>query len=177
MSLPHTHAAAHAQPIPKAILIGAGLLVGFSLSIATAARLLHWQATPLPVARAVTVLHLNFRDRSDGAVEVLDADLGDALVQVLAPGTNGFARGVLRGLARQRYREGAGALSPFTLTRWSDGRLTLVDPQTDRRVSLEVFGPTNAEPFVAMFAADSALTRAAADASASVNQPVRTLLP
>ncbi len=159
MSLPHAHAAVHAQPIPKAILVSAGLLIGFSLLIATAARLMHWQATPLPAARAVTVLHLNFRDRSDGAVEVRDADHGDAVVQVLAPGTNGFARGVLRGLARQRYRESIGAMSPFTLTRWSDGRLTLVDPQTDRHVSLEVFGPTNAAPFVAMFAADSALTR------------------
>jgi len=157
MELPGPHGAARVQPIPRAVLVGAGLLVGVSLLIATAGRLMHWQATPLPPARAVTVLHLNFRDRSDGAVEVLDADRGDALVQVLAPGTNGFARGVLRGLARQRYRQGVGALPPFTLTRWSDGRLTIVDPQTDRRVSLEVFGPTNAEPFVEMFSARTPL--------------------
>lgn len=157
MQVPGTQGATPVQPMPRAILVGAGLLIGFSLLIATAGRLMHWQATPLPAARAVTVLHLNFRDRSDGAVEVLDADRGDTVVQVLAPGTNGFARGVLRGLARQRYRQGLGALQPFTLTRWSDGRLTLVDPQTDRRVSLEVFGPTNAEPFVEMFTARTPL--------------------
>lgn len=167
MALERTHRVAVVEPIPRAILVGAGVLVGFSLLIATAGRLLHWQATPLPPARAVTVLHLNFRDRSDGAVEVLDADRGDVVVSEFAPGTNGFARGVLRGLARQRYRQGVGALPPFTLTRWSDGRLTLVDPQTDRHVSLEVFGPANAEPFVAIFRAESALSTTALTASAS----------
>ena len=167
MALQRTQRVAVVEPIPRAILVGAGVLVGFSLLIATAGRLLHWQATPLPAASAVTVLHLNFRDRSDGAVEVLDADRGNSVVSVFAPGTNGFARGVLRGLARQRYRQGVGALPPFTLTRWSDGRLTLVDPQTDRHVSLEVFGPTNAEPFVAIFSAESALSTAALSASAS----------
>jgi putative photosynthetic complex assembly protein len=164
MELQRARSTVPAPSIPRAILVGAGLLVGFSLLIATAGRLLHWQATPLPEARAVTVLHLNFRDRSDGAVEVLDADRGNSVVQVLSPGTNGFARGVLRGLARQRYREGVGALPPFTLTRWSDGRMTLVDPQTDRHVSLEVFGPTNAAPFVAMFTAEYALPPSASTA-------------
>ncbi len=36
-----------------------------------------------------------------------------------------------------------GAETPFRLTRWSDGRLSLDDPATDRHVDLEAFGPTN----------------------------------
>ena len=35
----------------------------------------------------------------------------------------------------------------FQLVGRADGRLTLVDPGTQRRVDLESFGPTNAEVF------------------------------
>jgi putative photosynthetic complex assembly protein len=141
----------HGSALPRGAVPGAAALVCFSLLAVTTARFMHWQATPLPAASPVTVLHLSFRDRPTGAVEVLDADHDDALVHVIPPGTNGFARGVLRGLARERRAEGVGAAPPFTLTRWSDGRLTLEDPQTKRQLSLEVFGPSNAQPFADLF--------------------------
>jgi putative photosynthetic complex assembly protein len=147
------------QSFPRGALLGAALLVGFSLCAATAARLMHVNATPLPAAQAVRVLHLTFRDRSDGGVEILDAARGNTQITELLPGTNGFVRGVLRGLARERRRESIGALPPFSLTRWSDGRMTLDDPQTGQHVNLEVFGPANARPFADIFAADAALAR------------------
>ena len=75
---------------------------------------------------------------------------------VLAPGTNGFARGVLRGLARERRRSDIGMEPPFRLARWSDGRLTLEDPTTGRRIELGAFGPTNAEVFAALMLAPAA---------------------
>ena len=63
---------------------------------------------------------------------------------VVAPGTNGFLRGVLRGLARERKLERSAIEPPFRLTRWADGRLSLEDPATGRRIDdLEAFGPTN----------------------------------
>jgi putative photosynthetic complex assembly protein len=144
---------------PRGALFGAALLVGFSLIAATAGRLLHFNATPLPAAQAVTVLHLTFRDRSDGGVEIYDASRGNTLVTELLPGTNGFVRGVLRGLARERRRESIGPLPPFTLTHWNDGRMTLDDPETGQHVNLEVFGSSNARPFAEIFAADAALER------------------
>lgn len=144
-------ATAHSSALPRGAVPGAAALVCFSLLAVITARIMHWQATPLPAASPVTVLHLSFRDRPNGAVEVLDAEHEDALVHVISPGTNGFLRGVLRGLARERRAEGVGTAPPFTLTRWSDGRLTLEDPQTRRQLSLEVFGPTNAQPFADLF--------------------------
>ena len=73
---------------------------------------------------------------------------------MVAPGTNGFLRGVLRGLAQERLRQDAGAATPFVLTRWSDGRLSLTDPVTGRSVYLEAFGPSNVALFAALLAAE-----------------------
>jgi putative photosynthetic complex assembly protein len=154
------HAAPHAGALPKAALLGAALLIGFALASVALARLRHWQGTPLPAARAVAVLHLQFSDRADGAVDVFDADRGAdqaaARIATIPPRSNGFMRGVLRGLARARRSEHLLPNTPFTLTRWSDGRVTLADPGTGRSVALEVFGPDNSRPFAALFAADSA---------------------
>ena len=45
---------------------------------------------------------------------------------------------------------------PFRLARWSDGRLTLEDPTTGRRIELGAFGPTNAEVFAELMQAPTA---------------------
>jgi putative photosynthetic complex assembly protein len=42
---------------------------------------------------------------------------------------------------------------PFRLTHWSDGRLTLEDAATGRRIELESFGPTNMQAFASLLAA------------------------
>jgi putative photosynthetic complex assembly protein len=133
--------------LPHGAVAGAALLVGFSLLAVTAARLLHLHSASAELAVPVRVMHLSFVDRSDGAVEVDDADRGNATIHVVPPGTNGFLRGVLRGLARARRNEHVGAAPPFTLTRWADGQMTLADPQTGQHISLEVFGPANSRPF------------------------------
>jgi putative photosynthetic complex assembly protein len=106
-------------------------------------------AKPEPSA-IVASYELRFEDRADGAVLVY-SEPADRLVQTLPPGTNGFVRGVLRGLARERRAEQIGPTAPFKLTRWADGRLSLDDPSTNRHVDLEVFGPTNAGAFAAIF--------------------------
>jgi putative photosynthetic complex assembly protein len=132
--------------LPKGALIGAGALVILSLSMAGLARLTGYQpAKPAPSA-VVESRDLRFVDRSDGAVLIYPVD-GDQPVDILAPGTNGFVRGVLRGLVRERRADQIGAAPPFRLTRWADGRLSLDDPSTGRHVDLEVFGPTNAGAF------------------------------
>jgi len=89
---------------------------------------------------------LRFEDRPDGSIAVLDAQSRE-LVDTVAPGTNGFLRGALRGLARERKRRGIGEEPPFLLAARADGRLTLDDTATQRQVDLKSFGPTNAEAF------------------------------
>ncbi len=132
--------------VPRGALIGAGILVLASLLMVAVARLTGYGPAKPPVSAAVTQLDLRFEDRSDGAVLIYAQDT-DRLVDTLAPGTNGFVRGVLRGLVRERRADHIGPTPPFRLTRWADGRLSLDDLSTGRHVDLEVFGPTNAGAF------------------------------
>lgn len=140
-------ASASTRSFPLGAIIGAGALVGLAVVSATLSRTTGIGATRLAPSTAVESRSLNFEDRADGAVVVRDATNGHEIA-VFAPGTNGFARGALRGLARERHRNDVGAQPPFLLTRWADGRLSLADPATGRKINLEVFGPTNAAAFV-----------------------------
>jgi len=106
-------------------------------------------------AAAVSVREFRFEDRADGSIAVLDAS-GRQLVDTVAPGTNGFLRGTLRGLARERKRQGVGPEVPFRMVGHADGKLTLEDPGTGRRVDLGSFGPTNAAVFAQIMASHDA---------------------
>ena len=81
----------------------------------------------------------------------MDAADGRQLYKV-EPGTNGFIRATMRGLARERMRAGIGAEAPFKLTRWSNGTLSLLDETSGRRIDLDAFGPANAGAFAQFFA-------------------------
>ena len=51
-------------------------------------------------------------------------------------------------------------VQPFLLASHSDGRLTLIDPATKRRVDLESFGPTNEAVFTRLLQLSGATTAA-----------------
>jgi putative photosynthetic complex assembly protein len=134
------------RTLPRGVLLGAGFLVIGSLCLVSVARLTGYQpARPAPSV-AVASYDLRFVDRPDGGVAVYTS-ADNRMVDLLPPGTNGFVRGVLRGLVRGRKAESIDATPPFRLTRWADGRLSLDDPSTGRHVDLEVFGLTNAGAF------------------------------
>jgi putative photosynthetic complex assembly protein len=136
----------HAErPVPRTAIAGAGLLVVAAIAVSGVARWGDVGRVEMPRTAAVETRDLRFEDRA-GAVVVLAAEDGRE-VAVLAPGTNGFIRGVLRGLARERRMSGTGREPPFQLVRRTDGRLSLVDPTTGRQVELDAFGPTNVEAF------------------------------
>jgi putative photosynthetic complex assembly protein len=132
--------------LPRPALLSAAVLIVVTIMAAAYG---HWVSPPAGDRGDSTVIQerrLNFADRDDGAVVVLDVDQ-QAPVATLAAGTNGFLRGVLRGLVRERRARGLGVDSPFVLTRWSDDHLTLTDGATGRRIELRAFGPTNEQAF------------------------------
>ena len=139
----HPHAP---QVIPRGVLIGAGLMIGLTIALSSVARLTGMGTTQMPVTAAVESRDLHFADQRDGSISVTDALTGRT-VAVVPPGTNGFLRGTLRGLARERKRQDIGAGPAFKLVRWADGRLTLEDPTTRRVIDLAAFGPTNSGAF------------------------------
>ena len=145
-----SHSLSH-EPFPRAAMIGAAVLIGGALLLAVVGRTSGIGTTAMPAVAAAASRDLNFLDRPDGSVAVYDAGGREGATR--APGTNGFARGVLRGFARSRKLEDIGSRPPFRMTRWADGRLSLSDPSTGRTVDLDAFGPTNAEVFARLMIA------------------------
>lgn len=134
------------RPFPRKALISAAVLIGFALLAVSTARISGLGVTEVPLAEPVESRDLRFMDRQDGAVLVYAAG-DDQAIDVLEPGTNGFVRGVMRSVARERKRQSIGSDIPVRLTLWQDGRLSLEDPTTGYRTNLEAFGPTNVQAF------------------------------
>ena len=96
---------------------------------------------------------LLFTDQPNGSVAVFDAADRSRPIETFAPETNGFLRGTMRGLAQPRQRQDASRTTPFRLTAYADGRLTLLDPTNGRSVEMEAFGHSNEEVFAHLLTA------------------------
>lgn len=139
---------------PRGLLLAVGGMLLLTLLSVSAVRL-SGSTIRAPDAPAVAVRELRFEDRPDGSIAVIDAR--DERQVHAVTGESGFVRGTLRGLARDRKRQGVGAERPFELIGRADGRLTLVDPVTGRIVDLESFGPVNASAFARLMAAEGSV--------------------
>ena len=139
------------NPLPSG---GVQLIAAMLLVTVGSVAAVRWSGVDIrsPDAPATAVRELRFEDRPDGSVAVIDARNGQQVHRYV--GENGFVRGTLRGMARERQRAGLGPQQPFELIGRADGRLTLKDPATGRLVDLESFGPTNAAAFAQLMTAD-----------------------
>lgn len=126
-----------------------GVLLGFAVIATIAGQRGEVGTVQVPAAAPVQVVQLDFADQPDGSVLVTDAATGQA-IRVLEPGQENFIRGVMRGFVRERMLNRVTDRSPFTLTRFDDGRLALSDPETRREVELVAFGPTNLRAFASL---------------------------
>lgn len=129
---------------PRWFLVAAGSLLAFAL-VGVALVRVTGNGPDQRAAAGMAERHLRFLDQPDGAIAVLDARTG--LQVALIEGEQGFVRGALRTLARERKARGVGAEQPFQLIARHDGGLTLYDPVSRQRVDLSAFGPTNAGNF------------------------------
>jgi putative photosynthetic complex assembly protein len=147
-----THAHDHKILIPRWFLLACAIMVVFSIVVAATARLTGYgRVTTLPPGLTqVDSRALLFEDSADGAVIVRDAN-SKTVVDTLNPGTYGFVRAAMRGLAQARKLHEIGQEPPFLLVRWSDNRVTIDDPSTGRRIDLNAFGRANAEAFERLF--------------------------
>ncbi len=120
--------------------------VGLVLALVTVDSLTSPGPGVAPDATPVDSRDLVFEDQADGSITVYDARDG-ATAGVIAPGGDGFLRGTLRALARERRLLGIGDAPPFRITLWDDGGLSLRDLSTGQRIDLRAFGASNAEAF------------------------------
>jgi putative photosynthetic complex assembly protein len=139
------------EPFPRGALIAAGALVAFSLAATTFVRLERLGSPTIATARPAPAraVDVRFTDEADGSVTVRDGHDGHR-IETLAPGTNGFVRSVMRGLAHERTRRGLGPAEPFRVAQARGGQLTLEDPATGRLIDLDAFGAPNSAAFAEM---------------------------
>lgn len=143
-----------ANRFPTLPLTGAGALIFVALCAVAFAQFFDVGTTRLSEDTPLEQRELRFMDRADGAVAVHAAGNGE-LIALMEPGSSGFIRIVMRGLARERQSKGFGEELPFMLTRWSDGRLTISDPTTGRKIMLTGFGKDNVNAFAKLLLAGS----------------------
>lgn len=140
--------------LPPAPVLGMAALLLFCVLGVGVVRWVGFSPVQQRDAATVSTRLLRFEDLPEGGIAVRDAQSG-AVLDTVAPGSNGFLRSSMRGLVRERKRQGLGPQLPFELLARADGRLTLVDPATRRRIDLESFGPSNAAVFARLLPAPS----------------------
>lgn len=88
---------------------------------------------------------LRFLDGPQGEIVVLDALTETEISRI--EGEQGFLRGTLRALARERKRRDVGSGPAFELLAHANGRMTLKDTATGQHIDLASFGPSNVAVF------------------------------
>jgi putative photosynthetic complex assembly protein len=135
--------------VPKPALYMAAGMVAVVLALAGSARLFGFGAFKETPSTVLVERQLRFEDAADGGIRVIDART-NRQATLLPSGTNGFLRGALRALTRERRMARLGATQPFRLIRYADGRLVLLDPATAQHVTITSFGPTQIASFDAL---------------------------
>ncbi|RFO97046.1 photosynthetic complex assembly protein PuhC [Rhodoferax lacus] len=123
------------------------LLAAAALSSLLLVVFARWNGAPAPQFDS-PVTHsraLMFEDTASGAVSVRDMSSGAQVA--LFEGEQGFVRGVLRAMARERKLQSADRHAPLLLQNHADGSLSLYDASTGERIHLESFGHTQRETF------------------------------
>jgi putative photosynthetic complex assembly protein len=159
------NAAQHERPrdgVPLGVLLAAAAMITFAIVASLYSRSSGVGRVEMQDGAPYQVLQLAFEDQPNGAVNVRDASRGDVIyvvgpgkggyvIYVVGPGKGGFVRATLRTLAQARMRDNIGPETPFRLTRWSDGTVSLDDPTTGRAIGLDAFGADNAGAFAQLF--------------------------
>lgn len=137
----HHHAPPSISPWPLRLLAALALS---ALGLIALARWAGWTEVgqDAPVLRTRALI---FQDDRQGAVRAVDATTGLEVARF--EGEQGFVRGTLRALVRERKRRHLGPEQPFVLQEHQDGRLSLKDPGTGARIPLDSFGPSQLAVF------------------------------
>jgi putative photosynthetic complex assembly protein len=136
--------------VPRGPLIGAALLVVLVFAVAIEARTTGHSASLEPVTGVALQREVRFDPQGDGTLSVFDVGQNREIVR-LHSDKNGFIFGMLRGIRQKRDVAQTDPKTPFRITRWQDGRMTLDDPSTGMHVAVSSFGPTQIASFEQLF--------------------------
>ena len=136
--------------VPRGPLIGAFLLVALVFGVAIQAKLSGRTASEEPVTAVAQQREVRFDLQPDGTLAVFDVGQQREITRLHSDG-NGFIFGMLRGIKQKRDVAHTDPATPFRITRWQDGRMTLDDPSTGMHVAVSSFGPTQVASFRQLF--------------------------
>ena len=131
------------RPFPRAPLFGALVFVLFAIAATIFGRVTEIGTVRNPSTSPTSIRDIRFVEHANDEIAVVDAMSGTTIETIL-PEKDGFIRGALRGLTRDRRVRGGDADAAYRLILWDNGRLTLSDTSTGQRIELNAFGPTNA---------------------------------
>ena len=89
---------------------------------------------------------------ADDAVALRSVETGEIVVG-FDKGHGGFLRSAIRAFGLKRNQMKIAPATPFVVTRWESGRVTLNDPATGHQVPVDSFGPTVTKMFAPLVAA------------------------
>lgn len=152
----------HEHPtVPRGAKLFGGGMIAAALAL-TAAVQIGWldQLAVPSVARAEagavvqTARELRFLVSQDDVIRVQDVRSGEDIARY-AEAEGGFVRGAMRGLGRDRRLAGIPMDTPYTLTRWSDGSISLTDHGSGDIIEMGAFGPDNRAAFEALLSEET----------------------
>lgn len=132
--------------VPRVALLGAAGIVIATIIAAAVGNYARVGRVEMPAAATLEARDIRFVAREDKGYDIYDA-ASDSLAGTVPDERAGFIRGVLRGLSRERRMNGAEEAAAYRLVRAEGGRLSLIDPETGRRIELRGFGATNFDAF------------------------------
>jgi len=131
--------------VPRGVLIGAAIMIGFTMTAITTAR--HYDVGRLTVQTATSQDRrtLIFKPLPGGEMMEL-SDRRAPLAHLVIEGDT-FMMTAVRALAMQRDDRNEATEFRLLLQRDGDGHLELADPATGRTIKLEGFGQASASAF------------------------------
>jgi hypothetical protein len=105
----------------------------------------------LAVACLGLVLASLGRFTGDDAVALRSVETGQIVV-AFDKGHGGFLRSAIRAFGLKRNQMKIAPATPFMVTRWESGRVTLNDPSTGHQVPVDSFGPMVTKMFAPLVA-------------------------
>lgn len=138
------------QAFPRPVLIGAAILISFTIAVAAFVRLTGIGKSENEFAAVAFERALLFRELGPNTIEVI-ADGGR--IATLDAVEDGFIFGVLRGLGHNRKISETDMGQPYVVSVRTDGRLLLEDPSTGDQLDLRAYGADNAAAFAELLQA------------------------
>ncbi|EIC21355.1 photosynthetic complex assembly protein PuhC [Thiorhodovibrio frisius] len=162
------------RQFPRPLLIGAALLIGFTIAAAAFVRLTGIGKSETEFAPVVVERKLFFREIDQSTIEVIAEG---APIAVLDSKEDGFIFGVLRGLGHYRKVSETGKDRPYIVSLRASGRLVLEDPTTGEQLDLRAYGVDNAAAFRELLEAKHLDTSSSSAADPATGYPTQPDVP